>query len=82
MIRHTTGPILLVERVEDLPQPHVSSTRKECSACGDPVWIDVKTAVDFAPRCRIVCRRCLEEELLGERELTETEVEQFFGPRR
>jgi hypothetical protein len=59
----TGQAIYLVERVDDLPRgPHVSSTRKSCADCGNPVWVDLD-GVELARQCRVTCRPCLEDGL-------------------
>lgn len=55
------GGLYAVERVKDVPQPWVSSSKRSCSTCGEDVWVDLRST-ELADRLRIVCRPCLEKE--------------------
>lgn len=47
-------------RVDELPDgPRVSSSRKSCVGCGDPLWLPIML-VEAARSTRLVCRGCAE----------------------
>lgn len=65
-----TGPIVAVVRVEHVPEPPIPTDQRECSDCGEPVWLAQSTIDAFRLMDRaypvLVCNECLAEHLLRE----------------
>jgi len=65
------GDIVLVMRIEDLPEPYAPAERASCSRCAAPVWLGYAVRID-APFARPMCMPCAVVELEPGAELTVT----------